>query len=345
MKKIIMTAIVWILLFIFASCGGEAEELPYQGIESTLSYGYEAAPALAAEPAPTPEPLLNTYETEEKVDNGNYGIVGVQLPVRCRDEILVYTGISEYGWQVAADFLRGFTSIFTEVRRLTPTENTAAISFIETHSSPYAFFDRYSNVITGQPWIYTQRFESYWNGEYSVSYAHNYADYFSLFDFDNTGIPDIIIHFAQTFCGCYGGFYQIFRYENGAYRMLEITSFVNGEKQNWVNFGTIHELFVDDTGRIISFINCVMNGAEYDHLILGSHGELHRITDASNYDWDYWQAHHWEDWEPIAYGHNLVSSWRDYNPSVISTDIMLTQLLPFEEFGVKLYLYISYIFN
>jgi len=287
-----------------------------------------------------------------------------------RDIVLADSGISDYGWQVAADFLMEFTSIFTRVGRreyvwdsgrnvtvptgrfmlgwdpithqAITTDEAPEIYFAQISGSPYAFFDRHGNAVTGAPWVYAQRFESFWGGEYHVSYSHHYANYFMLFDFDSIGIPDIIVHFQQTFEGCYGGFYRIFRYANGAYHMMEMTAFSSGEQLEWVSFGTTHELFLDEGGRIIVFTNNEMTGSGYDHLVLtGSRAEFHHI-EMPNHTWEEWHDYHWTEWEHTPYASNMVASWRDSNPIIFGTDIALTPLYPFEDLGVELYMYASY---
>jgi len=187
-----------------------------------------------------------------------------------RAELLAQSGISEYGWQVAIDFLCDFDSLLTPVWRenhffgsfhrwaniddwrwvMTYERQRVEISFIdgsgaaEFQPEQKGFFDGQGNLIEEAPWMYTQRHE--WEnhlGELVVSYSFNYADYFSLFDFDGSGIPDIIMHFRQTFEGDYGGFNSIFRYIDGEYVMLDMDSFyTDGTDRQWVHFGSSHDL-------------------------------------------------------------------------------------------------------
>jgi len=345
MKKTILTAFISMILLTSTSCVNEVIE---------PLYAQELAPSPTSSPIPTavpepPPPQQYTPEAEQDlyISNTESDNLEPEPPLRCRNEALANAGLSEYGWQVAVDFLRDFTSLFAGIDGLYTAGRVTELYFSHDRHSRYAFFDMYGNPITDEPWIYTMRFERNWYGEPYIpySYEHYYANYFSLFDFDNTGIPDIIIHFSQTFCGCYASFYRVFRYVDGAYKMLGMTAFSNNEQLDWVSFGSIHELFIAVDGRVITFINCVLFGAEYNHIVISDRVELHRIAlTTDNYDWaewsEKWDLHHWEIWEQTPYGHILVSSWRDYNPTIFGTDISLTPLHPFEELGALLYAYL-----
>ncbi|MCL2564463.1 MAG: hypothetical protein FWE24_01460 [Defluviitaleaceae bacterium] len=282
-----------------------------------------------------------------------------------RAALLEASGISEYGWQVAAEFLSGFDSLLVGVyredfrwdensRTTIPTGSftrwdNAGWEVITTYEQPEisfigsqggGFFDISGNKIEEAPWAYIQRFEEDWRGEPIISYSHHYANYFKLFDFNHNGIPDILIHFNQTFEGCYGGFYRIFRYINGAYRILEMVAYdVNGNEL-WVIFGTVNELFVDADGRLISFIDSELSDMRYDQLVLtDTHAEFRTIINAVD-NWDEWREHHWTEWD-----HNYsraIDSWVLHNPTIFMTDIPITPLLPFEGLGTELLAYLKY---
>ena len=260
--------------------------------------------------------------------------------------LLEQSGISEYGWQVAADFLSKFDSLFTRVRAVeivwdaeiearVPTGrfhagwDFNASQSITTYEVPEfhhfwswtcektGIFDRHGNKIYDVPWIYAQR------GEGWASY--HYADYFNLYDFDNTGIPNIIVHFQQTFQGCYGGFSRIFRYIDGEYRMLEMTAYIDGEQQPWVSFGTHHRLFIDDTDRVIAFVSA--DGMSYEHFILfNDRVELH-FLDGTPHNGREWEEHHWSMTVFLPSGQPVsVDNWINHNPTIFGTDISLTPL-------------------
>jgi len=275
--------------------------------------------------------------------------------------LLAYYGISEYSWQVATDFLSGFTSIFTGVahrhyewdeenRTIVPTErfmlgwnheNQQPITTYETPKLYFAptggaaaFFDNEGRAILDAPWASIDSFaNSSWDGFDTVHiylYAHHYASYFLLFDFDNSGMLDIIVHFQQTSLDtCYYGFYEIYRYVDGAFTLFEM------HPPGWVGSG--HVFFTDAEGRLIIFTNNKMIGEGYAHIVFtANRAELHFI-DTPYYSWEEWEAHHWTEWESTPRGHVLVSSWRDYHPTIFGTDIALTPLNPFENLGAVLY--------
>jgi hypothetical protein len=284
---------------------------------------------------------------------GGYNVAG-QTPSGDRP-------ISEYGWQVATEFLSDFTSLFKGVYHpeyvwdvgMQTTINTGRFmrwdtitgQFITTYEQPeisfragYGFLDAQGNRVIDEPWAIIRRFECQLTQD--VFYSFHYANYFKLFDFDNDGIPEIFVHFNQTFEGCYDGFYRIFRYIDGGYRMLEMVAYANGEQLQWVSFGNVHELFIDPNGRIITFINSEMTGImEYTHLVLtDTHAEFHRIISLDDISgdpweaWEEWHNHHWNVWE-----HTFTDSWRLHNPTIFRTNIAITPLQPFYELGAELF--------
>ena len=241
--------------------------------------------------------------------------------------LLAESGISEYGWQVAADFLSDFTSIFTDV-----------------HHAEIIWDDDLGIGIDSTPWAYVQRFEDIdWYGEPGVSYTFHYANYFKLFDFDGNGIPDIFVHFQQTFEGCYGGFYRIFRYIDGEYHMMEMAAFRNSQQQEWVNFGATHQLFIDANGRFITLIDCEISVMEYTQLIFADNRvEFHQLPYHINdsWDWEEWRAHHWAEWGDEAFGiPGIIDSWLYNSPTIFRTDIPISPLHSFDALGAVLLLY------
>ena len=173
------------------------------------------------------------------------------------------------------------------------------------------FFDINGVLINTAPWMYVRRGAN----EFGNWSSYFYADYFKLYDLDNNGIPVIFVHFNQTFEGCYGGFYRVFRYIDGEYRMLEMTG--------WVGSG--HELFKDNQGRIITFINCELIGMRYEHLVLTNEHALLNLIAESYPHWQAWQDHHWNT---FTHDWTLVDSWRNHNPTIFGTNIPITPIQP-----------------
>lgn len=261
--------------------------------------------------------------------------------------------ISDYGRDVATEFLRDKITLYTDVPRaeveldstgriLTPTgrfilgwdsETGALITtdevpevFLVPTETGIGFFDKYGNEIHDAPWMYTRRGEG-WTSLY-------YAGDIKLFDLDNNGIPEIFVHYNQTFDGGYAGFYRIFRYVDGAYRMLEMQSFTDGMATPWPWLGRVHDFFVDDSGRIVAFIwSEYHNLHKYEELVLtDEYAQLHLITQMDwQADGDAWQAHHWSEWgiPPSGTHHIMLDSWIYHDPVIFGTDIALTRLEPF----------------
>ena len=297
-----------------------------------------------------------------------------QLTFARRAALLEQSGISDYGWQVAADFLSDFTSLFAGVsraytrwdaerqisvptggywrwdsmsRQVIKTYERQEITFQERCDEELqGFFGRQGNRIYDVPWAYIQQFEShvwqYGQSLATVSYSHHYANYFNLFDFNGDGIPEIIVHFQQTSESCYAGFFRIFRYIDGAYRMLEMVTYRDGIQSQWPGavFGEGQELFIDADGRIFVISNNDKFGKWHDHLILtDTRAEFHFLVCNSDNS-QAWEEHHWEMWERTDFGHDLTDSWMLHSPTVFGTDIPFTPLHPFADLGTELYTYI-----
>jgi len=273
-----------------------------------------------------------------------------------RADLLEQTGISEYGWQVAADFLRGFDSLFASVgfpltewdadRRINvhvghyhtwfgesglpivPETRPDIVFFhnsIDSHET--GFFDSDGNRIVDVPWL------TEWH----------YANYFRLFDFDNSGIPDILIHFNQTFEGCYSGFYQIFRYIDGEYVLMEETYVFADNYSQWRGFGSAHMLFTDESGRILTLIDSELHGMGY--MVLEMTADQVTFTEVPMSDnwFNDWPEHHWMLWEVIPSGWEQLDSWLNHNPTIFGTDIGITPLHSFEDLEAELMAYLTYI--
>ena len=258
-----------------------------------------------------------------------------------RAELLEQAGISEYGWQAAADFLRSFDSIFTPIgfpitswdsntnaakrtggyhawldqTKLNERPDVVFFNHL-IYGHDTGFFNRDGNQITGVLWL------TEWH----------YANYFSLFDFDGNGIPDIIVHFQQTFEGCYGGFYLIFRYNDGAYVQLEMPAHA---------FTATNRLFVDEYGRIITFSESELHGLGISHMALTDHrAEFHNLLYWAYNTWHEWYLHHWRITEQTPYGSILLDDWLANNPTIFGTDIGITPLDPFYDLGAELMAYL-----
>ena len=328
MKKILIVFLSIILMFSLSAC-----------TELTLPLFQEPQ---AADTAAPPEPPAAESTPEPQVEAIPFTFIPPSME------------ISDYGLQAAREFLSEFTSIFTGVvhAELDWANNppTATGRFIlgwdekwqpiTTYERPeisyapvyigervveWGFFDSHGERIYEAPWLSVRRFDEW------VSY--NFADYFRLFDFDGDGIPEIFIHFSQTFDGGYAGFYQIYRYVDGAYRRLEMKTFTDGEASShrpWIGWlGQVHRLFWDNDGRVISFINSDYSGLyTYEHIVLtDTAAELHLIAAMGDNEREAWQKHHWAKWGETAQGGwGMLDGWLYNNPRIFGTDIPLIPL-------------------
>jgi len=246
--------------------------------------------------------------------------------------------ISEYGRRVAEEFLMTMTSIFNDVLFTTEhfsvpdgagrfmigwdaetgeliTTDIPPEIYIGFHESDgQAFFDRHSNRIYDAPWLEI-RYGDGWR-------LYRYANSFRLFDFYNNGIPEIFVHFQQTFDGGYVGAYHIFKYVDGSYRALDMVR---------TGIGNFSRLFWDSYGRIITFIDSSYHWiSEYSHLVLtNDRAESYTIA---YMDWDNWEneleawdAHHWHDWDNPSPDRD---SWLHNSPTIFGTNISLTPIEP-----------------
>ena len=282
--------------------------------------------------------------------------------------------ISEYGRQAAEEFLIGFTSMFVNVymewaewdRDTNIPRRSGQFTRFRGQGELYDFFEYVPQGITFSPieeeyrgglafyhvcgnrvyeapWLLVHH-ESDWT-------TYHFADYFRLFDFDGSGVPDIFIHFMQTFVGGYAGFYRIFRYVDGEYRMLEIKAFDEyGELlPRWMGawIGRAHEILRDSYGRLIVFIDSMYHGMEfYQQLILTeTHAELHFLPVVTVFDyetWLDWQKHHWPGFVQRGPGWSDWSdavSWLDYcpNPTIFGTDITIERVESLVELEQEIY--------
>ncbi|MCL2619309.1 MAG: hypothetical protein FWD97_00055 [Defluviitaleaceae bacterium] len=216
-------------------------------------------------------------------------------------------------WQQAADTLiNSMDSIFTEVLWMWGNDGTAEINFRPSEQMAGFYNSQGNRFDDSLPWIY--RFQD----------SFYFADYYKIIDLDRDGIPEILIHFHQTFEGCYGGFYRIFSYRNGRYEMLEMSAYGDG----WLHFGSGHQLFVDGYGRTIALIDSELSGMEYTQLVIEGNRATFYPLALPEWTQEQWREHHWQVWSQETW--ELLDSWLDHNPTIFGTDIPLTPIQPWQ---------------
>ena len=247
-------------------------------------------------------------------------------------------GISDFGRQAAEDFLKQMTTLFTDVGAAqfswdgsaqVPTGRfyPALWDFEQeaTYEVPEIYFihDWFDNVVSG---FFDSQGNRIQNAPWLDLATNNFAGHFRLFDFGNDGMPDIFIHFTQTFEGGYGGFYRVFRFIDSEYRALEMRGVASNIGTPWAAINSTHSLFFDDTVRIITFTNSMYHGfMQYEQLtFVGDHIEFQVLAEMDWDEWEAWDEYHWVEWNHETW--EVADSWIFHNPIMFGTDIALTSI-------------------
>ena len=203
--------------------------------------------------------------------DGNTGTVYIGSPAATAQQPTdaIIQPAPTINYQLAADFLGQMTTIFTGVAsgwgewgenlRFNPPGNrtwdSISIPLNSVNDVPHifwnsnweqpelhGFFDRHGNRITEAPYI---------NG---IDVATN----FRLYDIDNDGIPEILIHWDQFVAnGAYP--FSLFRYVNGQYREMEFVSAENDDTDDFrglhlpMLLGQMHRFYTDSHGRLVLY--------------------------------------------------------------------------------------------
>jgi len=123
-----------------------------------------------------------------------------------------------------------------ETRQPFVTSEIPPIYFIRKDWSNSEFYDRYGNRFSDVPWIM-------WN--------HLYATDFLLFDFDQNGIPYIMVLYWGNYegSGDGGAPASLFRFVDGEYRRIVSVNWWNGELDyQWFGTGVY---FLDENGSLV----------------------------------------------------------------------------------------------
>jgi len=242
------------------------------------------------------EPMLESTEAPELLPEESISLLPRYIPAPVE--------ISDFGRTVAENFLREYPNLYS----------------LGTEANDGTFRDfNTSEILDERPLVLLRQISENGHNEYVwldrddvpfVSGA-SIAFSFSLYDFDFSGIPDIIISMGYELFTCAVG-HELYRFIDGEYRFIESV--------NW------EEFFYANDGRLIA-----LNSEEmgyYHHISFSENGLIREdITDVNpsslndsdrrNYHRQ-WAEHHWR------------SGFQE-NPSIMNTNIPLTPILPLNE--------------
>ena len=313
-------------------------------------------------------------ETLQKDDPDETNDIPIQLSVEQLLELLEFTPfdpsaveISEYGRQVATDFLRQMTTIFTGVVEAEVTQddelaktgrfllgwerdetnNYRHVSYrrVTTYEVPEVYFvpenwmvrsvyDREGERITDAPWLC------------NAGSAYFAVTDFRLFDFNNSGIPDIWLRFSPIFDLELTFFIQPYRFIDGEYRMLELDGYC-GYRLRTLFWASAPLFFVDDSNRIIYFDNSELRPGYRQLTVTDSAVALHYLLvfdhcHGSWEGWDVWTKHHWGEWIELSDGSYFLDGWHFHNPTIFGTDIALTPFTSLTDLEAEIFAYLQH---
>ena len=272
-------------------------------------------------------------------------------------KLLAETGISEYGWQVAADFLRDMTSIFTgivqaevvwdddvmdyiETGRFILGHDRSTHKWITTYDVPDLYYVLHRHGIRG---IYNLQGERIHEAPWMCSWGSAYAVWFDLFDFDNTGIPEIMITMMPIFDGVQTGptsWEEVFRYVDGEYRRLELRTQRNQHGYYTSMWNIPNNIFLDESGRFITLYSDSKSGTFFgfeELFITDDYVMLYPvfILCREEHDDEVWRA--WHD-----HVNNIFNPEVTNIATIFSTDIELYPLYSFRDLSLALFIYMYY---
>ena len=201
--------------------------------------------------------------------------------------------VSEYGRQVAEDFLAQFLSIFSfGDRSLGPDSGALVYSYLDSGVHPpdtfVFYYDREGNPL------------------YDEVFLHNgaFAWEFGLYDFDNNGIPTITVRFGFPEHG--GGFSFLFRNINGEFVQMDSP------------IAIFNQAFWTEDGRKVWFRDDEYSGLNVGYFFaefVGNQVVVEEIDITSPWDYqdEWWQFH--------GMGLDFM-----INPTIFDTDIALTRI-------------------
>ena len=194
------------------------------------------------------------------------------------------------------------------------------------------FYDRYGNRITGVDWIF---------------YDHLYATGFSLWDFDNSGIPWILVEYWGNYEGSGDGGTptSLFRFIDGEFRRVsQELRWGDRITYSWPS-GFEPEYFFDTDGRLVMSTSGV-DAIWYDHITFNGATAIFSSIAMSGFYWD--GDEYRSGWRNYITGETNIpgrDTWRDRDPDTPRyipgmEGIPLTRIEPLAELQVSVTAYI-----
>ena len=187
------------------------------------------------------------------------------------------------GQALAEEFLKQFPTIFSEskfpywdseeggYRYYWHDEYGEGRSYISRETPDFYYrngdlYDKQSNIVTGNNflWIFDD--------------VPSYATDFALFDFDNNGIPEIIIDYYGGDFGCASGS-TMFKFIDGEYRKVVVMPRISGDDLSYRWRGGLY--YFDNEGNLVSYAN-PEGYSSYDYIVFdGGNAKFNRIAELS----------------------------------------------------------------
>jgi len=192
---------------------------------------------------------------------------------------------------------------------------------IYTSIVPPIFSMFHTQVRDGINWLVISYFDNEWNPIEDVPWINEwglFASGFSLWDFDHTGIPDVLVYYWGNYTGSTDGGTPtvLFRYINGAYQPVyerRYTLFPGGTftaAQHWLPWD---EYFFDEDGNLIAYFYGIVQAIPMYVAITfeGTSARYERIA-SGTYDFDSWDQDLWDWQNPHLAQQRARFFWENY---------------------------------
>lgn len=188
---------------------------------------------------------------------------------------------------------------------------------ITADESGYGYFVEHGNRITDTDTIWLGGWDSY-------------ATSFSLYDFDDDDIPEIIVKYASFLPRGGLAIIELFKFIDGEYRRVS-TDLQSGDDTEYSYWADISDYYFDNNNNLISFTRSneyMGTSAKYNQIIFNNDVANINPVATENYDWNTGVI--W--WENHVTGETNIPSDNDVDPNsphlLPGTDNLLTPIQP-----------------